>query len=67
MQQHSLEFSQTLNPDFNVGGLDQGDPHKISAFELSMLCGSMVHPMSTFSINSDGTALSMEWVQEYPC
>lgn len=67
MQQHSLELSQTLNPDFSVGRLDRVDRHEMTAFELSLLCGSMVHPMSTFSINFDGTALSMEWMQEYPC
>lgn len=66
MQQHSLELSQTLNPDFNVGRVDHGDTQEMTAFELSVLCGSMVHPMSTFSIDSDGTALSMEWVQKFP-
>ncbi len=65
MQQHTLELSQTLNPDFSVGNLKHGDEHAITTFELSMLCGSMMHPMSTFSINLDGTALSMEWTQEY--
>ena len=66
MQKHMFELSQTLNPDFSVGGLGQGNGLEMTIFELSMLCGSMVHPMATFSINSDGTALSIEWVQEYP-
>ena len=67
MQQHSLELSQTLIPDFCVGEPDRGDRQELTAFEFSMVCGSMVHSMYTFSINSDGTALSMEWIQEYPC
>ena len=67
MQQHSLELAQTLSPDFGVGGQEQRHRHQLTAFQLSMLCGMMVHPNSTFSINLEGTALSMEWVQKYPC
>jgi len=64
--EHTLELSKTLNPDFNLGNLGHKDTGGISLFELAMVCGSMAHPMSQFSTNSDGTALSIKWVQEYP-
>lgn len=66
MQQHTLELSQTLIPGFCAGKINQQSGGEMTAFELSMMCGSMVHRMSTFSISSDGSALSMEWVQKYP-
>jgi len=65
-QQHTLELSETLNPDFNIGGPSQGDTGGISMFELGLVCGSMAHPMGQFSTNSEGTALSIEWSQKYP-
>jgi hypothetical protein len=66
MQQHTLEFSQTLIPSFNIN-VSNGETGKpLSTFELSMLCGSMVHPASTFSVDIEGNSLSIEWVQEYP-
>jgi len=66
MKQHTLELSQSLIPDFGVGTQESLGRSELSVFELSMLCGSMVHPMSTFSISSDGTSFSTEWVQKYP-
>ena len=65
-RQHTLELSETINPAFNLGGPSQGDSDEISMFELAMVCGSMVHPMLQFSTNSEGTALSIEWLQKYP-
>ncbi len=66
MQQHTLEFSQTLIPSFNIKVSNGETGNSLSTFELSMLCGSMVHPASTFSVDTEGHALSIEWVQEYP-
>jgi|TARA_B100000315_G_C14462667_1_gene534466 hypothetical protein len=65
-QQYTLELSETLNPALNLGGKSQGDTGGISMFELAMVCGSMAHPMLQFSTNSEGTALSIEWLQKYP-
>jgi hypothetical protein len=66
MQQHALEFSQTLIPSFNIKAPSGEATNSLSAFELSMLCGCMVHPASTFSVDIEGNSLSIEWVQEYP-
>ena len=66
MQEHTLELSQTLIPNFHVDVSKPENGPELTAFELSMLCGMMVHPKAAFSIDSDGKALSMEWVQEYP-
>jgi hypothetical protein len=66
MQQHTLELSKTLDPSFNIGEPMRENEQDLSTFELSMLCGTMVHPMASFSINTERTALSIEWVQEYP-
>jgi hypothetical protein len=66
MQQYSLELSQSLDPSFGFGGQGQSNNNKISIFELSLLCGIMVHPASTFSTDDEGTALSIEWEQKYP-
>jgi hypothetical protein len=66
MQQYTLELSQSLDPKFSFGNPEQVRQNEISTFELSMLCGAMVHPSLTFSTNVEGTALSIEWEQEYP-
>jgi hypothetical protein len=65
MQEHVLEFSQTLNPSFSFKVSDGMRTNLLSAFELSLICGSMVHPASTFSVDTEGTSLRIEWVQEY--
>ncbi len=66
MQQYALEFSQTLIPSFRVEVSDGKLSNQLSDFELSMMCGIMVHPSSSFSIDNDGTSLSIEWAQDYP-
>ena len=66
MQEHTLELSQTLIPDFHVDVSKPENGPELTAFELSMLCGMMVHPMAKFRLDSDGKALSMEWAQEFP-
>jgi hypothetical protein len=66
MQQHVLEFSQTLVPTFSVEVSVGNKSNPLSDFELSMMCGAMVHPASSFTIDEDGTSLSIEWTQDYP-
>jgi hypothetical protein len=66
MQQHALEFSQSLIPSFSVEVSDGKHSNPLSDFELSMLCGVMVHPASSFTIDNEGTSLSIEWAQDYP-
>ena len=66
MQLHALEFSQTLIPSFSVDVSDGKHSNQLSDFELSMMCGVMVHPSSSFTIDNEGTSLSIEWVQDYP-
>jgi len=67
MEHHCLELSYTLIPDFCVRKHSQPTTHGIGPFELAMLSGSMVHPMSSFSVDFEGTSLAVEWVQEFPC
>ena len=64
MMQHTFELSKSLNPSFDLGEIGEGA--EISMLELSLLCGVMVHLMSTFSIADDGTSLHIEWLQKYP-
>lgn len=66
MEQHTLELSQTLNPNFRIERPSPPASRNLTSFELSMLCGAMVHPASSFSMSDEGDALSIEWVQEYP-
>ena len=66
MQKHTLELSQSIDPNFCVGSGESGNPNEITPFELSLLCGAMVHPTLSFSVNNEGTALSIEWEQEFP-
>jgi hypothetical protein len=66
MQQHILEFSQTLIPSFSVEVSNRKRSNSLSDFELSMMCGVMVHPASSFTIDDDGTSLRIEWVQDHP-
>ena len=67
MQGHSLELSQSLIPHFRVAGQSLENSPERNGFELSMLCGVMAHPVASFSIDTEGTALSIMWAQEYPC
>ncbi len=66
MQEHTLELSQTLIPNFHVDVSKPENGPELTAFELSMLCGMMVHPMAKFRLEPDGASLSMEWAQEFP-
>lgn len=66
MEQHTLELSQSLNPDFSIGSGKPEDGQIITPFELALLCGIMVHSMSTFSVDTESSSLSIEWVQEHP-
>lgn len=66
MGQHSLEFSVGLIPSFAVEVSKNGHSSPFSDFELSMMCGVMVHPASSFSIDDAGESLSIEWAQDYP-
>jgi hypothetical protein len=65
MQQHKFEISQSLNPSFNLGDVELYEEHEITGFELSVLCGLMVHPEASFSTDVKGMALSIEWIQDY--
>ena len=66
MQQHILELSQTLIPSFSIEVSDAKSSNSLSVFELSMMCGAMVHPASSFTADDDGKSLSVEWIQDYP-
>ena len=66
MQKHVLEFSQTLIPSFSVEVSDGKRQNSLSDFELSMMCGAMVHQASSFTVDHEGTSLCIEWVQNYP-
>ncbi len=66
MQPHVLEFSQTLIPSFRVKVSDGKRSNSLSDFEMSMMCGAMVHQASSFTIDDEGTSLCIEWVQAYP-
>jgi len=65
MEQYKFEISQSLNPSFTLGEVKLGEEHKITSFELSILCGSMAHPQASVSTDVKGVALSIEWVQNY--
>jgi len=65
-EQHSLDLSQTIDPQFCLGTFFSSERGTITPFEFSMLCGASVHLALAFAVNEDGTSLSVEWVQEYP-
>jgi hypothetical protein len=65
MQQYKFEISQSLNPNFNLGDVELHEEHEITGFELSVLCGLMVHSEASFSTDVKGMALSIEWIQDY--
>jgi hypothetical protein len=66
MRQHLLELSRTMLPNFSVEVSRGENSSLLSDFELSMMCGAMVHPTASFSIDDDGEALSIEWTQDFP-
>ena len=65
MQQHVLEFSQTLIPSFSVEFSYGKRSNSLSAFELSMMCGAMVHPASSFAIGDEGVNAGVK-VRQWP-
>ena len=66
MGQYLFEFSKSLIPSFAVEVSKDVHSRPFSDFELSMMCGVMVHPASSFSIDDAGESLSIEWAQDYP-
>jgi hypothetical protein len=65
-EHHSLEFSQTIDPNFCLGNFPRTRDGACNPFEFSMVFGATVHMAVTFSISEDGSALRIEWMQEYP-
>jgi hypothetical protein len=66
MEYHILELSDSLSPEFVLGNFVSAPSASIMQLEMAMLCGCLVHPMSSFMLGCDGKSLRMEWVQEYP-
>jgi hypothetical protein len=66
MNHHVLELSQSLSPTFEPERIMRVNDDEISPFELSLLCGILNFPISSFSIDGKEAALSIEWVQMYP-
>jgi|GEM_PF-6076361 len=66
MRQHLLELSRTMIPTFAVEVSRGANSSLLSNFELSMMCGAMVHPTSSFSVDDAGEAVSIEWTQDFP-
>ena len=63
---HTLEISNSSSPDFTIVR-SQGDASDtVSAFELSLFIGVMVHPAFTVSVEESTSSVSIEWYQEYP-
>jgi hypothetical protein len=65
MEMHTLELSNAFNSSSELKNHKHEDDSNVSMLELALLCGAMVHSKSTFSINSDGTSLKVEWSQQY--
>jgi hypothetical protein len=64
-QHHIFEISKSCSPEFTTKRVNCDFEKPVSAFELSILIGVMVHPAATFSIENDTSSLSIEWYQEY--
>jgi hypothetical protein len=62
---HLLEISNSCSPCFSIARSESDKSNELSTFELSLLCGVMVHPASTFSVETETSSVSIEWQQDY--
>jgi hypothetical protein len=65
MDHHVFEVSELLGTQSKCEDVHRRFGQEATPLELAILCGSMAHSMSSFTISDDGDCLRLEWVQRY--